>query len=193
MISEKLASGSVEYAYSEIEKYGLPTKLHFDLSLKKGREIAEKLDADTALVQVGVALMDIKLGEAFSTGRLAEHVRMGVEAARDFLVKYELNGELREKIVNCIEAHHGAVPFSCLESEIVTNADCYRFMHPAGVIHYIGTLSKRGLTLEKLVEQAEAKLDEKYALLSLDVSKAELLPFYEDMKRIFAAATTVVG
>jgi hypothetical protein len=162
--------------------------LHFDLSMNKGREIAQILSADVALVQVGVALMDVKLGEAFSTARLGEHVAMGVQAATEFLSAYDLDESEKGRIVNCIEAHHGAVPFSCLESEIVTNADCYRFMHPAGVIHYIGTLSKRGLQLDKVIEQAEAKLEEKCALLTLDVSKSELLPFYADMKRMFASA-----
>jgi hypothetical protein len=188
MITEKLVDDSLKFAYSEIDQFGLPTRLHFDLSLKKGKEIAAALKADVALVQVGVALMDIKLGEAFSLGRLGDHVQMGVAAANQFLADYDLTEIEKSRIINSIEAHHGSVPFNSLESEIVTNADCYRFMHPAGVIHYIGTLSKRGLQLDKVVEQAESKLDEKHALLSLEMAKLELIPAYDIMKQVFVSA-----
>lgn len=189
MITERLETDSITYARSEIEKYGLPTTIHFELSIDKAGEIAEKLGADTRLARIGAALMDIKLGQAFKEGRLSEHVKMGVEATRAFLGDYqELTEEEIAKIINPVEAHHGAVPFNCIESEIATNADCYRFMHPTGVLHYIGTLSKRGLEFDNIVSQAEDKLDEKQEILSLDICKQELLPFYEDFKRMFAAA-----
>lgn len=191
MISDKLVSDSINYARAEIEKYGLPSMFHLNLSLEKAREIAEKMGADAQLAVVGTALMDIKLGEAFKTGKQPQHVQMGVDASREFFRSYDLQDFEKDKIINCIEAHHGAVPFSCTESEVATNADCYRFMHPAGVLFYITTLTKRGLTMKEIITQAESKLDEKRKLLSLNVCQAELLPFYQAFKSMFAASLMV--
>ncbi|MFN0277811.1 MAG: hypothetical protein ACKVRN_04325 [Pyrinomonadaceae bacterium] len=188
MLNEILVEKAKEFGYSEIEKFGLPTKLHFDLSLQKAQEIAEKLNADIPLTEIGVCLMDIKLGEAFAQKRLDEHIEMGVEACVEFLKDFDVTEEEKNKIINCIEAHHGTVPFSSLESEIVANADCYRFIHPKGVIHYIGTLTKRNLSLEDIVKQAEFKLEEKKAILSMEYCKKELDSHYESFKSIFEAS-----
>jgi hypothetical protein len=132
--------------------------------------------------------MDLKLGEAFQQKRLAEHVDMSVAAAKEFLGKYDLTEDELARIINCIAAHHGAVPHTCPESEITTNADCYRFMHPVGVLSYIGTLSKRNPDLMAVVSGAASKLDEKEHLLTLPICRAELDSHYKAFKEVFAAA-----
>jgi ribonuclease Y len=192
MITDKLVQDAVAYAESEINKFGFPTTLHFNLTMSKAKEIAQKLHADVNLAIVGAALMDLKLGEAFQQGRLAEHVAISADASRKFLANYNLNGEEIAKVLNCVEAHHGSIPHSCLESQIATNADCYKFLHPAGLLSYIGTLSKRENDFTKVIAGAEAKLEEKYALLSLDVCKKELNQFYVDFKKMFAEAKKVL-
>lgn len=176
-----------ELALSEIEKYGLPTKIHFEISYVQGIKIAEKLNGDVDLVGIGVSLMDLKLGEAFKKQKLAEHVKMSAEASEQFLKSYSIDDEIQGKILNCIQAHHGKIPFNCIEAEISANADCYRFIHPTGVIHYIGTLTKRGLEFQEVVNQAESKLDEKWEILSLDYCKNELTEHYYSFKKLFAA------
>lgn len=188
MISEKLVHDGIAYARSESQKYGFPTSLHFDLSLAKAEEVATKLGANVRLAMLGAALMDIKLGEAFQQGRLAEHVQIGTRATADFLKNYELDPEEVAKIINCVEAHHGAVPHSCLESQIATNADCYRFIHPVGVLSYIGTLSKRNPDFVSVVKAAKEKLEEKQQLLTLEICKQELDKYYRSFKEMFAAA-----
>lgn len=188
MISKQLISDSIEFAYSEIDKFGLPTRLHFDLSLQKGKEIAEKLGANEDLVSVGICLMDIKLGDAFAQKRLSEHVQMGVETSKQFLASYKLTNDEFSGIINCVAAHHGTIPFSCKESEIVANADCYRFIHPKGVLEYIGTVSKRNLTYTETLKQVESKLDEKMAILSLGYCQEELNDYYSWFKKMISEA-----
>jgi hypothetical protein len=187
MLPDQIVQESIKYAESETERFGLPTKLHLDISLQKGREIANALGADQSIVVVGVCMMDIKLGEAFKLNRQPEHVKMSVNAAREFLSKFNIDQESIRKILNSVEAHHGAVPFDSIEAEIVANADCYRFIHPLGVFHYIGTLTKRNLSIEQVIAGAESKLNEKRQILSLDYCKAELEPFYESFKQLFSA------
>jgi hypothetical protein len=94
------------FAISEIEKYGLPTLFHFELGEQKALELAKKLNADSTIVQFGVYLMDIKLGQAFAEKRVAEHVQMSSEASKIFLQQFNLNDIYMNKILNCVEAHH---------------------------------------------------------------------------------------
>lgn len=176
-----------EYAESEMKRYGLPTRAHFDISLSKALEMCKVLGGRPEIVTIGACLMDIKLGQAFSEKRLDQHVEMGVDAARNFLSRYSLRKEDEELILNCVAAHHGSVPFAGLEPEIVANADCYRFIHPRGVFDYIQTLAKRDLTDEQRVDAARSKLEEKYGILSLDYAKSDLERFYHYFSEIFAS------
>ena len=172
-----------KYALAEIEKFGLPSLVHFEISEKKAIELAEKLGADKEIVQTGVYLMDLKLGQAASENRIAEHVKMSVDAAKEFLQKFELDEISKTKILNCIEAHHGKVPFECLEAEICANADCYRFIHPKGFFLYLTILGKRNPIFLECLKSAEDKMDEKYAILSLDICKQELEEYYATLKK----------
>jgi hypothetical protein len=183
-----IAEESRKYALSEIEKFGLPDRTHFDISEKKALELAERLGADKSVVRAGVALMDLKLGQAFKEGRLKEHISMGVEAAREFLDGLGIDGAAKEKIINCIEAHHGTVPYKCREAEICANADCYRFVHPKGFFVYLTVLGRRNPDFQACLDAAEKKMDEKHKVLSLDACKQELDEHYKTLKRFIAEA-----
>ena len=69
-----LAEEAKKFAVAEMEKYGLPNPIHFDLSEKKAIELAQKLGADQEIVKAGAYLMDVKLGQAFQEGKVKEHV-----------------------------------------------------------------------------------------------------------------------
>ena len=97
---------SKKYALSEIDKFGTPISVHFEISEKKALELADKLKADKRIVQIGVCLMDLKLGQALKENRLSEHIQMSIEASKEFLEKFDLDRESTDKIINCIEAHH---------------------------------------------------------------------------------------
>lgn len=171
-------------ALKEIEQYGSPTLIHFDISEQNALELAGKLDADVTIVQLGVYLMDIKLGQALVEKRVAEHVQMSRDYAEQFLQQFELSDIYINKILNCVEAHHGTVPYTCIEAEICANADCYRFISPKGFFAYLTLLGKRhNNDFAVCLNEAEKKLDEKYAVLSLDLCKQELEPYYQTLKQ----------
>ncbi len=181
-----------EYALSEIRNFGTPISVHFVLSEKKAIELAKKLNADLEIVKIGIVLMDLKLGQALKENRLSEHVKMSSEAAQEFLKKFDLDGEKKKKIINCIEAHHGKVSFICMEAEICANADCYRFIHPRGFFAYLTLLSgERGLGFNECLNQAESKLEEKHKILSLDICKQELEDYYQTLKKFVTEAKKV--
>lgn len=187
-INNNIIKEAREYAISEVDKFGLPTLINFEITEEKGLKLAKKLKADKNIVLLGAYLMDIKLGQAFKENKLSEHVKMGVEATREFLNKYKIDEQLKEKIINCVEAHHKDVPFTCIEAEICANADCYRFIHPKGFFSNLTSLGKRGLDFVECLKKAEEKLDEKYNILSLDICKKELNKYYKIFKRFIEKA-----
>jgi hypothetical protein len=178
-----LVEESRKYALAEMEKFGLPNKIHFEISEKKALEMAEKLGANKSIVQAGVALMDLKLGQAFKEGRLAEHIQMSVDATKEFLNKFDIDDQIKEKVINCVEAHHGTAPYKCKEAEICANADCYRFIHPKGFFVYLTVLGKRIPDFLACLKKAEEKMVEKHNVLSLDVCKQELDKYYKTIKQ----------
>lgn len=186
MFSKELADKINEVALEEIATYGLPTQRHYNLSLEKGIELAKRLKADVDLVRAGIALMDIKLGQAAKEGNQAQHVKYCVEYSDKILKELKVEEPYFSILINCVAAHHGAIPFDSLEAEIVANADCYRFIHPRGVMSFHATVVKRGNEHDAALKAVEAKLDEKHNILSLDYAKEDLLGYYKMFKDILA-------
>ncbi len=77
------------------------------------RMMAEELGVDAEIAKRGGLLHDI--GKAIDHEVEGTHVSIGVELAK----KYKENS----KVINCIEAHHGDVEFSCIEAILVQAAD----------------------------------------------------------------------
>ena len=170
-------------AWKEIRKFGVPEPISFALAEKKAEELASKLGANRTITLVGYNLMDLKLGEAFESHRLQDHVKMSLVATRPFLNKFRIPSEDKKKILNCIEAHHGDVPFICKEAEICANADAYRFLHPRGFLAMFSFLSKK-MDVDSSLRIMGKKIDEKYRMLSLAICRRELEPHYWQLKRL---------
>ncbi len=182
-MDQNIVQKAREFAISETEKFGTPIMDHFELSEKKALELAEKFDVDTNIVKVGVYLMDVKLGEAIKNGKAPEHIQMSVDATREFLSEFEISDKEKDKILNCVGAHHAQIPFTCKEAEICCNADCYRFIHPRGVFAYLNLLGRRFDNIDDCLVQLEKKMEEKYNVLSLDICKEELEKYYQTFKK----------
>ncbi|MBU1975250.1 MAG: hypothetical protein KKG59_02485 [Nanoarchaeota archaeon] len=177
-----------EFALSEIKEFGTPIVVHFELSEREAKKLLKEFEVDEEVVLAGVYLMDVKLGQAIKEGRPQDHVQMSVDATEEFLDKSDLEEEKRKKILNCVGAHHGTIPFECKEAEICANADCYRFIHPRGVFAYFTLLGKRSSDPDDCISQAEKKLEEKWNILSLNSCKQELEPYYKSFKQFFEDA-----
>ena len=188
MFSKELADKIDAVARDEINTFGLPTIRHYELSMEKGLELADRLNADRNLVKAGIALMDIKLGQSAKEGHQPQHVKYCVEFAEKLLKDLGVTGSDYDTLINCVAAHHGAIPFTSLEAEIVANADCYRFIHPRGVMSFHATVIKRGNDHNAALKAVEAKLDEKYGIMSLDAAKQDLDGYYKMFKDILNTA-----
>ncbi len=173
-------------AREEIRTYGKPMELFYDFSNETGLFLAKTLGADTEIVEIGTRLMDVALGRASSQENIENHKAMGVEMTKEFLSSFDISQEVKNKIVHCVEAHHGDIPWECIEAEICANADCYRFISPIPFISFIHSLGKRGLSFEESLEFAKTKLEEKWNILSLEICKQELEPHYKAIKKMLA-------
>jgi len=86
------------------------------------------VDSDKDIVKLGTILMDIKLGEAKDAGCIQNHVQMSADATREFLGQGSVSSSQIDQVIACINHHHDTVGyFPSIESQIVANADCYRF------------------------------------------------------------------
>lgn len=189
MISTELIQRVREAAIEETNRTGYPTLINFELSEAVGVEFSKKIGGDLTVVKLGVYLMDYKLGEAIEKGVLKEHVRMSADAANDLLSRLGVESELKERILDCILSHHGKDKYDSIEAEIVANADCYRFIHPRGLLNsMLSNSRKEGESFEGLLNHAEVKMDEKYSVLSLAAAKEELEPYYQTFKKYLNVA-----
>lgn len=177
-----------KWALEEIKLYGTPKIEHFELSNQKGQELAKKLNADADLVMLGTILMDVKLGECFKEGKLEEHTPRSAKATVGFLKQFDLDEEIKKKIINCVEAHHHTKDYICLEAEICANADCYRFLHPRGIFGALVLWGERDQNLNNVLKQVEKKFEEKQKILSLDICKKELAQDIEKIKELLRKA-----
>jgi HD superfamily phosphodiesterase len=188
MEMEKIIKTAYALAAGEITKYGTPKLEHFEISFKKGGELAEQLKANADIVALGTILMDLKLGECWKENKLAEHVQRSSQEAQKCLRPFNLPADVFKKIVSCIESHHGAAEYYCLEAEICANADCYRFLTPVGIFNYLIMLGNRTQDFQECLRQLEYKMEEKYRALSLDICKKELSGYYREFKDLIAKA-----
>lgn len=190
-INEEIIKKTKDYALDEIGKYGTPKKEHFELANKKGQELAEKLNADKDIVMLGTILMDLKIGECVSEDKISEHVKRSSDSTREFLDKFNLGEEIIEKIINCVDAHHGEKDFIYKEAEICANADCYRFLHPRGIFGALILFGRRNESVDFCLDNVEKKMQEKYNILSLDICKKELEGYYQTFKKLIKEAQEV--
>lgn len=173
-----LIQNADQYARNEIKLYDMPTLHHYDMAIEKGVALAKQLNANIDIVKIGTTLMDCQLGRAFKNNIVEKHMDMATSRAEEMLKDYNLDKEMREKIINCIEAHHGTVPYCSIEAEICANADCYRFLHPRGIISCINLYFNMFHDLDQALEQTSIKMKEKYNMMSLDILREELEEYY---------------
>jgi len=171
-----------KFAISEIEKFKSPHMNHFHIANKEGQILAEHFGADANIVMLGTILMDCKLGECIKNGNAPAHIKESYDRAKLFLDNYDIEEDLKNQILNCVEAHHNTKLAKSIEAEIVANADCYRFLSPAGIFTSIQLFGKRTDNISEIMNSVDKKVEEKWNILSLDLCKDELKDSYEAIK-----------
>lgn len=168
MITQNLISKVREFA--KIDGPQLP---HQEVSNEAGQRIATELNANKDIVLLGTLLMDCVIGVAIKENRLAEHIQMCLNKAEEILdLDNEITIDEKENILACVKEHHGSEKFYSLESEIVCNADCYRFASVKGfyvALHFFGEMINTNM-----IELYRSKVKEKSDAITLEFVKQDL-------------------
>ncbi len=107
--------------------------------------LAAELHADVVIAKRGGLLHDV--GKALFSDADASHVELGVELAKRM--------KESEKVVNCIAAHHGDVPYICIEAAIVQIADTLSASRPGARKESLEAYIKRLRALESIALEFE--------------------------------------
>lgn len=173
----------------EIRKYNPDTEFLYDVALNAGIKLAKEYGANENIVKISMALMDLKLPEASHRSIVKQHIPMALEVANEMFKDIDCLSEYnKENIIKCVEQHHGIEKYFSIESEIVANADCYKFVHPKGTLYYSSLLGRRFHDFNKELDQLEFKLNEKYNIISLPLVKEELDSYYTNLQKSITEA-----
>jgi hypothetical protein len=174
---EKFLEEARKFAYSEMERTGIPSKYQAEVSMEIGRRLAKELGVNADIVEVGTLLMDCMIGQAVEENRQSEHVKMSLNKTNELLGSSSLSEEERENIRHCVSEHHGVEKFYSKESEVVCNSDCYKFVSIKGFC--ITLRYTRDMPFADLVILLKNKADEKWNAISFDIVKKELAPQHQ--------------
>jgi len=167
---EELVIKADNFNREEIKKHNPDMQFLYELSLNAGIKLAKEYDADENIVRIALAMMDSKLPEASHLGKPKQHIAMSSDATKEILKDIDfLDENAKENIIKCVEEHHGAEKFYSIESEVVANADCYKFVSPKVILYYSSMLVRSFHDFKKELDQLEFKLNEKHNTISLDL------------------------
>ncbi len=183
-INKKLLDISEKLLKKEIEKTGLPAIDFHKICLVYGKRLAKVYKVNEDFILACLNFMDVKVGEAFLSNRVKDHVQMSLEATLESIKPLNLDKKLIKKISGCILNHHGTKKYPSIEAEICANADCFKFLNPKAFIAFIASLGKRGRTLEQILKFAREKIDEKIAVASLPEVKKEAQDYYRLLSKL---------
>lgn len=172
-----LISQAEEIAREEQEKTGMPVLLHIEHARNVGKMLADDLDADRKIVEIGCLMMDCMIGKAIQEGKVEEHIEISAKRTEEWLDGIDIDPSIKANILACVREHHGVPEFHSLESEICCNADCYRFVSVKGFAY--GFRYLRDMEFTDLVKLLKGKVEEKWNALTLEICKKELLAEHE--------------
>ena len=115
--------------------------------------LASELGADRDIAKRGGLLHDV--GKGIESDGDSNHVELGVELVKRI--------DEDERVINCIAAHHGDVPHSCIESVIVQIADALSASRPGARRETLDNYIKRLENLERIAEDFEG-VEKAYAI-----------------------------
>ncbi len=80
-------------------------------------QLSEKYGADKFIVSIAALLHDVR----DDAGK--EHATEGAKTAREFLSRFDIRKEDKEKIIKCIEMHPGKSEANTIEEQVIQDAD----------------------------------------------------------------------
>lgn len=99
---------------------------------------------------------------------------MCYEDAKNFLNKFNLPAEDKQKILEGVLRHHENTGFTSLGAKIIANADSYKFLSLKNTTLFLKTLLREGMSPTDALKFVKFKFNEKVTNLTLPFCKKDL-------------------
>ncbi len=167
------------------EKNKSPAWLLTELAIKKGVQLSEIYSVDKKLVLVSLYLAHTVFDPIWKGEIQKNHEKLSSDFIKPYLDKWEVETIDKDIIINSIEAHHGKIPTKTKISEVVKNAECFKFVTVEGCLIFLHELGLRGTSFEESVDKVIQKMEQKRRLLTLDNCKKEAENNCKEIKELF--------
>lgn len=157
----------------QTKKNGAPAWGLTELAVSMGKKLARQYHVDEKLVVASLYLAHIVFHPKRHSFEMQHHPKLSAHLAKTYLKKWKIPAEEQAIIVDAIETHHAHSRPHTKVSEIMRNAEGYKFLTIEGCFIFLHALGSRGMSWEKSVEYCIEKMNQKYALLTLPACKRE--------------------
>ncbi|MBI4163239.1 MAG: hypothetical protein HY512_00120, partial [Candidatus Aenigmarchaeota archaeon] len=132
-----LVENARQLMYKQTLKNKAPSWILTELAVKKGEELAEKYKVDKRFVLTSLYLAHTIFSPIWKGKIQKNHPNLSSKFVKKYLDKWGVNKSDQEIILNSIEAHHANVPTKSLISEVVKNAECFKFVTIQGSLIFL--------------------------------------------------------
>lgn len=167
MISNKIIQKAKDLMLTQTKLNGAPAWPLTEIAVKKGRDLAKRHSAREDLVVTALYLAHTIFSTEINGPIQQKHRLLSADFADNFLKEQGVSSDDREVIQNAILAHHGHIPTEFLESEVMKNAEGFKFLSLEGAHIFLEDLQARGLTLEQAKKEVIRKMNQKFEYLTL--------------------------
>ncbi len=157
----------------QTQKNGAPAWGLTELAAVMGKKLARQYHANGHLVVAALYLAHVVFHTKRHSYEMENHPRLSAALADRYLRKWKVADNERIIIVDAIRTHHDRAKPHSRVSEIMRNAEGYKFLTIEGCFIFLHALGSRGISWEKSVEYCIEKMNQKYALLTLPACKQE--------------------
>lgn len=167
MITGEILQKAKELAEEQAKKNGAPVWGLTEIAVEKGKELAKKYKLEENSVMAALYLAHIVYNDKEDSEIQIDHPKLSAELAKKYLNEWGVFDKEMKSIVDAIASHHNNKSNSVF-SEIVRNAECFKFVTIEGVrIFYDDVKKNRDYSDDQAKSYAVRKMGEKLSLLSL--------------------------
>jgi hypothetical protein len=165
----RLIRNSKELMLIQTKKNKAPAWLLTEIAVEKGKELSKKFNVNEELIVTSLYLAHTVFSPFWKDKIQKNHPKLSAEFVRKFLVKWDVGEEEQDIILDAIMSHHSKDKPKTKISEIVRNAEGFKFLSIKGALVFLHELGKRGFSYEESLKMLIEKMDKKFELLTLDV------------------------
>lgn len=184
---EKIVEQIKEEVLNEIEIYKNNSEDNYDFwnehikyVYEESTSLAEKYGADIEIVSIGALLHDIALIK--KVGDRKEHHSNGAIITREILSKYNIEEDIKERIVKCVYNHRSSKNATSLEELCVCDADILAHFDNIPML-FNSAYNRYGVSLNEVRKWMSDCFEKDYNDLS-DRTKEEFKNKYNIIKEI---------